>query len=130
MADAFFAKASSTFEGYNITDDQIRTLEECVKGVIPPAEAARKLTLRVEASPAPIEMQQRLAGLWELLNTTAVRLPDAQPCVISILQAMRGFPKVEIPDGEFKDELQLHDGDIWRELTNWAINWSDDWNRK
>ncbi|RYP70893.1 hypothetical protein DL771_005143 [Monosporascus sp. 5C6A] len=106
MADEFFATASSTFAGYNITDDQIATLKACIGGDTAPADAAKRLTTHPAASSTPLEMQQRLGGLWTLLNDTAVAVSSAQPAIISILQTIRTFPR----------------------LTGWANDWADDYN--
>ncbi|RYP42160.1 hypothetical protein DL767_000525 [Monosporascus sp. MG133] len=65
MADEFSATASSTFAGYNITDDQIATPKTCIGGDTAPADAAKRLTIRPAASSTPREMQQRLGGLLD-----------------------------------------------------------------
>ncbi|RYP83955.1 hypothetical protein DL769_001261 [Monosporascus sp. CRB-8-3] len=129
MADEFFATASSAFAGYNITDDQIVTLKACVDGASAPADAAKKMTVHPATSPTPLEMQQRLGGLWTLLNDTAVAVPSAQPAIISILQTIRTFPRVEAPRGEEEEFIDLDEGHVWRELTGWANDWADNYNR-
>ncbi|RYP68159.1 hypothetical protein DL770_008494 [Monosporascus sp. CRB-9-2] len=128
MADEFFATASSTFAGYNITDDQIATLKACIGGDTAPADAAKRLTTRPAASSTPLEVQQRLGGLWTLLNDAAVAVPSAQPAIVSILQTIRTFPKVELPKGEGEAFIDLDEGNVWRELTGWANDWADDYN--
>ncbi|KAK7427984.1 hypothetical protein QQZ08_005415 [Neonectria magnoliae] len=128
MADAFFTKAPSTFANCNITRDQIVALQSCVNGEITPEDAAKLLTTYPEASPTPLELQQRLAGLWTLLNDTAVGIMSAQPKIITILQVIRTFPKVEEPKGEGEGYMDFDDGFFWRELTGWANDWADNYN--
>lgn len=129
MADEFFSKAPSTFADYNITTNQFNTLKLCIDGTITPTEAAKQLAAHPEASPTPLEMQQRLGGLWTLLNDTAVYLPSSQSTIIAILQTIRTFPQVEEPKGEGEEFVDLDDGFFWRELTDWANNWADAFNR-
>lgn len=128
MADEFFKKAHSTFAGYSINDDQIGMLKACVDGNITSAEAAKRLTAYPEASASPVEMKQRLGGLWTLLNDNAVYLPSAQSRIVSILQTVRTLPRIEEPKGEGAEFIELDDGFIWKELTDWASNWSDAFN--
>lgn len=128
MAEEYFANAPSAFAGYNITSSQINTLKSCVDDSLPPDEAAKLLTSHVEDSPTPLEVQQRLGGLWTLLNRTAVKLPFSQPKVIAILQAIRKLPRVEEPAGEGEGAFDLDDGWYWRELTGWANDWADNSN--
>ncbi|KAF1850413.1 uncharacterized protein K460DRAFT_361214 [Cucurbitaria berberidis CBS 394.84] len=128
MTSEFFSNASSTFAGYDITDDQINTLKGCLEGIITTTEAARKLTAHPEASSTPVELKQRLGGLWTLLNDTAVALPSAQPDILSVLQKIRTLPKAEEPKGEGEEYIELDDGFFWRELTDWANNWADAFN--
>ncbi|KPM36718.1 hypothetical protein AK830_g9864 [Neonectria ditissima] len=129
MTDDFFRKAPSTFASYNITQDQIDTLEACVNGKTTPEDAAAVLTAYPEASPTPLEMQQRLGGLWTLLNDTAVGIMSAQSKIIAILQVIRTLPRIEEPKGEGEDYINLDDGFVWRELSGWAIDWADNYNR-
>ncbi|KAK7398074.1 hypothetical protein QQX98_012560 [Neonectria punicea] len=128
MADAFFTKAPSTFASYNITQDQIVGLQACVNGKKTPEDAAKLLKTYPEASPTPLELQQRLGGLWTLLNDTAVGIMSAQPKIIAILQVIRTFPNVEEPKGEGGDYMDFDDGFFWRELTGWANDWADNYN--
>lgn len=133
MAEDFFARAPERFRQYNITPDQIATLKACIYGEVSLTEAAARLTERVSAAPIPVEMQQRLAGLWELLNTAAVKIPSQQPVIISILRIIRTFPPVQEPVGVGVEEgegMDLDDGDIWNNLTEWVVAWADDWNRE
>ncbi|KAF2199803.1 hypothetical protein GQ43DRAFT_442164 [Delitschia confertaspora ATCC 74209] len=128
MVDQFFNNAGSTFESHEITADQIRTVKACIDGTISPTEAAKQLTAYLEASSKPVELQQRINGLWTLLNHTAVALPSAQPTIISILRTIRTFPKATVPTGEDEDAFDFDDGDYWKELTDWASDWADQFN--
>ncbi|KAI3328952.1 hypothetical protein HD806DRAFT_481183 [Xylariaceae sp. AK1471] len=128
MTDDFFATAPSTFADYNITGDQLSALKACIEGQTTPVETAKRLTAHPTAAPTPLETQQRLGGLWTLLNDAAVALPSAQPKIISILQAIRELPRVEVPRGEGEDFIDLDDGFFWRELTGWANDWADNYN--
>lgn len=111
------------------TDTQINIPKAClVEETLTTEEAAKQLTAHLEASPTPVELQQWLAGLWTLLNDTAVYLPSSQPKVIAILQTIRTFPKIDEPRGDDEDVFDFHDGFIWRELTNWANDWADNFN--
>lgn len=126
--DGFFANAPAILQGFNVTDDQIDALKSCIKEDAVPAEAAKHLTAHPEAAPTPLELQQRLGGLWTLLNHTAVAVPSAQARIISILQTIRTFPRVEEPKGEGEGCFEFDDGFFWRELTDWASSWADDYN--
>lgn len=98
MASQYFTKAPSTYAQYNITNAQINVLKAClVDETLATEEAAKQLTAHPEAFPTPVELQQRLAGLWTILNDTAVNLPSSQPKVIAILQTIRIFPKMTNP---------------------------------
>lgn len=110
MSEVYFEKAPATFEGYNITSDQIQTLRASVNGTLPPQKAARQLTRYPESSPTPVEMKTRLGGLWTLLNDTAVLLPSSQPAVIAILQTVRDLPRAPEPHGEGEGCVDLGDG--------------------
>lgn len=86
------------------TDTQINIPKAClVEETLTTEEAAKQLTAHPEASPTPVELQQWLAGLWTLLNDTAVYLPSSQPKVIAILQTIRTFPKIDEPRGDDED---------------------------
>ncbi|RYO76273.1 hypothetical protein DL766_005746 [Monosporascus sp. MC13-8B] len=74
-ANEFFAAASFTFRGYNITDDQIATLKGSIGGDTAPADAAKRLAIHPAASSTPLEIKQRLGGLWTPLNNTAIAVP-------------------------------------------------------
>ncbi|KAF7558209.1 hypothetical protein G7Z17_g37 [Cylindrodendrum hubeiense] len=128
MADQFFAKAPSAFKEYNISEDQISALEACINGDLELEAATRRLTAHPAASPTPLEMQQRLGGLWTLLNNTAVGIPSAQPQIISVLKKIQTLPNVEEPKGEGAEFIDLDNGFFWRELTGWANNWADSYN--
>ncbi|KAH7397151.1 hypothetical protein BKA66DRAFT_453733 [Pyrenochaeta sp. MPI-SDFR-AT-0127] len=128
MENNYLSNHTSTFAGYDITDYQINALKDSLEGLITNAEAARRLTAHPEASSTPVELKQRLGGLWTLLNDTAVELPSAQPQIISILQMIRKLPKTEEPKGEGEEYMDFDDGFFWRELTDWASNWADAFN--
>lgn len=128
MSDEYFDRAPTTFKDFNVTDDQINALKACVDDRLAAGDAATHITKYPEASSTPIEMKLRLGGLWTLLNDTAVFLPSAQPSIISILQAIQKLPKAQEPHGEGEGCVDLEDGFYWRELTDWAINWADNWN--
>jgi hypothetical protein len=128
MTAEFFSTANSTFTSYEVTDSQIQTLKECIEGTISTDEAAKQITAHPEASSTPVEIKQRLGGLWTLLNDTAVALPSAQPKIISLLQTIRTLPKAREPHGEGEGCVDLEDGYYWRELTDWASNWADSFN--
>ena len=130
MADKLFAKLSRIVGEFNITDGQIATLKACVEGIETPKNAAKLLTARVIESPTPLEMQQRIAGLWTMLNKTAVAIPSAQPTIISILRVIRTFPRVKEPTGEGEGCMDTRDGYIWRELADWGHDWADEYNRE
>ncbi|KAH7074148.1 hypothetical protein FB567DRAFT_190873 [Paraphoma chrysanthemicola] len=125
MADEFFSNIKSHFDDYDITPDQISTLTATIGNTITSEDAARCLTLYPEASFTPVELTQRLGGLWTLLNDTAVRLPSSQETIISVLQAIRKLPKAKVPAGEGEDYMDFDDGFYWKELTGWANNWAD-----
>ena len=42
---------------------------------------------------------------------------------------IRTFPQIEEPKGEGEEFVDLDDGFFWRELTDWANNWADAFNR-
>ncbi|RSL42701.1 hypothetical protein CEP53_012055 [Fusarium sp. AF-6] len=128
MAEEFFTKATPKLKGYCISDDQIDTLKACIEGQTAVEEATRVFTAYPSASLTPLELQQRLGGLWTLLITTAVGLVDAQPTIISILQRIRTLPWEEEPTGEGEGYMDFDDGFFWRELTDWASSWADDYN--
>jgi hypothetical protein len=128
MADEFFSNAKSTFADYDITEEQINTLKDCLEGNITSEEAAERLTSHPEASSTPVELTQRLGGLWTLLNDTAVRLESAQENIISILQAIKKLPKANVPAGEGEEYMDFDEGYYWNELTAWANNWADAFN--
>jgi hypothetical protein len=128
MTTEFFSTANSTFASYEVTDNQIQTLRNCIEGSTSVEEAAKQLTAHAEASATRIEIQQRIGGLWTLLNDTAVALPCAQPRIISILRTIRTLPKAREPKGEWEDCIDLEDGFYWRELTAWANDWWDNFN--
>ncbi|KAL2671239.1 hypothetical protein Neosp_013818 [[Neocosmospora] mangrovei] len=128
MTEEFFAKATPRLKGYCLSDDQIDTLKACVEGKSTVEEATQVLTEYPSASSTPLELQQRLGGLWTLLITTAVGLVDAQPTVISILKGIRALPWEEEPTGEGEGFMFFDDGFFWRELTDWASSWADDYN--
>lgn len=129
MAEELFTKAIPKLKGYCISDDQINALKACVKGQTTVEEATKELTAYPSASSTPLELQQRLAGLWTLLITTAVGLVDAQLTIISILQRTRTLPWEEEPTGEGEGFIDFDDGFFWRELTDWASSWADGYNR-
>lgn len=128
MSDEFFAKLLTRYESCNITEHQLATLKVCIEGRMGSREATEELSKHPDASPTPLELQQRLAGLWDILNTTAVELPIAQPTIISILQNIRKLPPVKVPTGEGEDYFDFDDGYFWRELTGWANDWADSYN--
>lgn len=125
MADAFFNNAESTFEGYDVTRDQIATLNNAVGGRIATNEAAKRLTAYPEAASSPVELTRRLSGIWTLLNDTAVLLPSAQEVVLSILYAIKELPRAKVPSGEGEEYMDIDDGHYWKEFTGWANNWAD-----
>ena len=129
MDNQFLDKLDSIFAGCNLTEDQLSTLKACINGDIDPGDAARRLTTYPVSALTPLEMQQRIAGLWTLLNDTAVGVPAAQPTIISILRTIKTFPKVDEPTGEGEGIINLDDGHIWSELTDWANDWADNYNR-
>ncbi|RSL73198.1 hypothetical protein CEP54_000325 [Fusarium duplospermum] len=128
MAEEFFIKATPKLKGYCISEDQISTLKACIEGQTTVEEATKALTAYPSTSSTPLQLQQRLGGLWTLLIMTAVGLVDAQPTIISILQKIRTFPWEEEPTGEGEGFMDFDDGFFWRELTDWASNWADDYN--
>ncbi|KAJ8127843.1 hypothetical protein O1611_g5791 [Lasiodiplodia mahajangana] len=128
MADEFFAAGPSLFKGYDITQDQLSAMEAFIHDEVTLEDAIKQLISHTTAASSPLEMQQRLSGLWTLLNETAVALPSAQPKIIAILQSIRKLPEVDVPRGEGEDFIDLDDGFIWRELTGWANNWADTYN--
>lgn len=128
MACAFLKSAKTTFPGCDITDYQINTLKECLNDTITSEDAAKRLTSHPEASSTPVELQQRMGGVWTLLNETAVNGNSAQPKIISILQAIRQRSKARVPTGEGEDVMDFDDGFYWRELTGWANDWADSFN--
>ncbi|KAF2133091.1 hypothetical protein P153DRAFT_331481 [Dothidotthia symphoricarpi CBS 119687] len=128
MATEFFNTADSTFAGYDITDTQIKTLRDYLESNTIAEEAVKQLTVHPEESSTPVEMKKRLGGLWTLLNDTAVRLPSAQPKIISILRTIRKLPKAQEPKGAGEEYIDLDDGFYWKELTDWANNWADAFN--
>ncbi|KAF5005333.1 hypothetical protein FDECE_8229 [Fusarium decemcellulare] len=128
MALEFFAKNSALFKEYRTTDEQIVALKTCIEGDTSVADATGILTAYPSDSPTPLELQQRLAGLWTLLNDTAVGLPDAQPTIISILKRIRTLPWRKEPKGEGEEFMSFDNGFYWRELTDWANNWADNYN--
>ncbi|KAM5380899.1 hypothetical protein ACJZ2D_003208 [Fusarium nematophilum] len=127
-AQEFFSNASHTFREYRITTEQIEALQACIEERVTVAEATKILTTYVSASPTPLELQQRLSGLWTLLNDTAVELMTAQPTIISILQTIRALPPEEEPKGEGEEAMDFDDGYYWREITGWANDWADTYN--
>ena len=128
MACAFLKSAKTTFPGCDIIDYQIETLKECLNDTITSGDAAKRLALHPEASSTPVELQQRLVGLWTLLNETAVNGKSAQPKIISVLQAIRQLPEARVPTGEGEGAMDFDDGYYWRELTGWANDWADAFN--
>ncbi|KAK2612309.1 hypothetical protein QQS21_001735 [Conoideocrella luteorostrata] len=128
MADEYFARASFAFAGYCITQTQIEALKAHIDGTSTTEEAVSQLVLYPEASSSPVEMKQRLGGLWTLLNDTAVHLESTQPQIINILKHIRTLPRKPEPKGEGEEFIDLDDGFYWRELTDWGINWADAFN--
>ncbi|KAM6515806.1 hypothetical protein FALCPG4_014013 [Fusarium falciforme] len=128
MTEEFFTKATPGLKGYCLSDDQINTLKACIEGQTTVEEATQLLTAYPSASSTPLELQQRLGGLWTLLITTAVGLVDAQPTIISILRRIRTLPWEEEPTGEGEGFMDFDDGFFWRELTDWASSWADAYN--
>ncbi|KAI8656560.1 hypothetical protein LRP88_11861 [Fusarium phalaenopsidis] len=128
MAEEFFTRATPKLKGYCISHDQIDVLKTCIEGQTTIEEATQVLTAYPSASSAPLELQQRLGGLWTLLITTAVGLVDAQPTIISILQGIRTLPREEEPTGEGEGFMDFDDGFFWRELTDLTSSWADDYN--
>ena len=63
------------------------------------------------------------------MNSTAAEVPGAQPTIISILQTIKNLAKVDEPKGEGEGIINLDDGYIWSELTDWANDWADSYNR-
>lgn len=130
MTSQYFLQAPSTFAQYNITSSQLNALKACLLDkTLTASQTAKDLTIHPEISTTPLEMQQRVAGLWTLLNDTAVDLPSSQPKIIAILQTIRTFPRIDIPSGEGEDDFDFDDGYVWREVTGWAIDWADNFNR-
>ena len=129
MTEEFCTRVTPKLKGYCISDDQIDTLKTCIEGKTTVEEATQVLTAYPSTSSTPLELQQRLGGLWTLLITTAVGLVDAQPTVISILQKIRTLPWEEELTGEGEGFMDFDDGFFWRELTDWASSWADDYNR-
>lgn len=129
MATSFLDNAHSTFEGYEITDTQISALKDYLEGHITVDLVPKRLTSHPEESSNPIELLQRIGGLWTLLNETAVAVPSSQEAIVSVLRAIRTLPQAQVPKGEGEDVYDFDDGYYWRELTEWANNWADTFNR-
>lgn len=130
MTDELLAKFGRMVGEFNITHEQIATLKACIEGTEKTENAAKKLTARVEEAPTPLEMQQRIGGLWTILNQTAVTIASAQTTIISILTEIRTFERVEEPTGEGDGCMDTKDGYIWRELADWGSDWADEYNRE
>jgi hypothetical protein len=128
MASAFLATADSMLADYDISNNQINTMKDYIKDSISNEETAKRLASHPEASSTSLELQQRLGGLWMLLNETAVNAKAAQPKIISLLQAIRQLPHAKVPKGEGESSMDFDDGYYWRELTDWANNWADSFN--
>ncbi|OAQ97930.1 hypothetical protein LLEC1_01232 [Akanthomyces lecanii] len=128
MTDAYFCRARFAFEGYCITQTQIETLKAYIHGTSTTEEAVSFLVPYPEVSSSPVELKQRLGGLWTLLNDTAVNPELSQPQVIEILKQIRTLPGRPEPKGEGEGLIDLDNGFYWRELTDWGINWADTFN--
>lgn len=110
MTDELLAKFGRMVGEFNITHEQIATLRE--------------------EAPTPLEMQQRIGGIWTILDQTAVAIASAQPTIISILTTIRTFERVDEPTGEGDGCMDTKHGYIWRELADWGSDWADEYNRE
>ncbi|CAI6341987.1 unnamed protein product [Periconia digitata] len=128
MADVYFDNATSLFKGYDIVEEQIECLKDAVAKKVTSQEAAKTLTTYPDKSSTPVELLQRMGALWTLLNDTAVLLPSAQGCIISILFEIKQLPRVDVPRGEGEEYMDFDEGFYWKELTGWANNWADNSN--
>ncbi|PVH92036.1 hypothetical protein DM02DRAFT_305128 [Periconia macrospinosa] len=128
MADIYFENALSIFRGYDIVEEQLKCLEDAVAKRVTSAEAAKQLTAYPQKSSTPLELNQRLGGLWTLLNDTAVHLPSTQECIISILSEIKQLPMSEVPRGEGEEYFDFDEGFYWKELTGWENDWGDNYN--
>ncbi|KAF4971331.1 hypothetical protein FSARC_1763 [Fusarium sarcochroum] len=131
MAQAFFDDNQvSIFKTYRITDEQINALRACIEGQQAVDNIVNTLTQYPSNAQSSVELQQRLCGLWTLLNDRAVGIPTAQPTIISILQTIQTLPWAEIPEDEDRDDFDFDDGYYWRELSWWPSDWADKQNCK
>lgn len=130
MTDQYFEEVKSAFPAFDFSQNQAADLKACVDGAATPADTARTITRYPEAASSPMEMHQRLGGLWTLFSDAAVHIPQAHPQIISLMQEIQKLPKGPEPEGEGKDHFDLDDGWYWRELTGWGSLWADDFNSK
>jgi hypothetical protein len=103
-------------------------IERLYQGRISSEDAAKRRASHPEASSTPLKLQQRLGGLWMLLNETAVNAKAVQPKIISLLQAIRQLPHAKVPKDEGESSVDFDDVYCWRELTDWANDWADSFN--
>ncbi|KIL96641.1 hypothetical protein FAVG1_01385 [Fusarium avenaceum] len=121
MAQEFFDDDQvRIFLTYCMTDEQINTLKTCIEGDIGITETVEILKKFPSTTSSSVELQQRLCGLWTLLNDTAVGIPTAQPAIISILRHIRTLPREELPQDEDQEYFDFDDGYYWRELNYFA----------
>lgn len=126
MAQEFFDDDQvCVFLTYRITDEQINTLKACIGGDIGIAETVEILKKFPSTASSSVELQQRLCGLWTLLNDTAVGIPTAQPTIISILRHIQTLPRAELPQDKDQEYFDFDDGCYWRELSWWPSDAAD-----
>ncbi|KAJ4267587.1 hypothetical protein NW762_003696 [Fusarium torreyae] len=130
MTQEFFNDNQVTiFKTYRITDEQISALKACIDGQKAVDNTVNVLTHYPSNAQSSVELQQRLCGLWTLVNDTAVGIPTAQQTIISILRTIQTLPWAAIPQDEDKDHFDFDDGYYWRELSWWPSDWADKQNR-
>ncbi|KAM0258159.1 hypothetical protein ACHAPA_011375 [Fusarium lateritium] len=114
-----------TFMTYSMIGEQINALKACIEGDLGTKEAVDILKEFPSTASSSVELQQRLCGLWTLLNDTAVGIPTAQPTIISILQHIQTLPRAELPQDEDQEYFDFDDGYYWRELSWWPSDAAD-----
>ncbi|KAM0232494.1 hypothetical protein ACHAP5_010692 [Fusarium lateritium] len=121
MTEEFFDDDQiRTFMTYRMMDEQINALKACLEGGLGIEEAVDVLKEFPSTASSSVELQQRLCGLWTLLNDTAVGIPTAQPTIISILQHIQALPRAELPQDKDQEYFDFDDGYYWRELNYFA----------
>ena len=102
MTERYFREVKSAFPSFDFTNDQVANLEACVNETITSEEAAWAITRYPEMAASPIEMHQRLGGLWTLFSDAAVHIPQAQDHIITLMQQIQSLPKGPEPDVKAK----------------------------